>query len=516
MVKKKTTFDVSSQVDKPKSLRSAGILLHITSLPSAFAIGDLGPESKKFVDFLSRSKQRYWQLLPLNPTGPEQGYSPYSSISSLAGNMLLVSPEQMVSDGLLNKTEIDRHKVTATNKVNFQFAHEIRQQLFQRAYFNALKKKTLLRPFLTFCEREEYWLNDFALFVGLKQHHGNMPWYDWPDQYKFRNTRSLEQFRVSNVDTIRYVKWQQFIFFRQWKILKSYANQAGVHLFGDLPFYVSLDSADVWANPAIFSISKKGKMMGVSGVPPDYFNKNGQLWGMPTFRWDVLKKTKYTWWLQRIRKNMKLYDRLRLDHFRAFVDYWEVPEHHATAIRGKWKKGPGEEFFHTLWQTFGDLPFVAEDLGDINAAVYSLRDKFKLAGMKVLQFAFGDAMPTSAYIPHNFTSNFVVYTGTHDNNTTLGWFRKNVSKKERSQIEKYVGSPVDEKNIVKTLSRLAYATVADTVIVPMQDVLGLDEKARMNTPASVRDNWEWRFKSNALTGALERRLREWAILYNRV
>jgi 4-alpha-glucanotransferase len=369
--------------------------------------------------------------------------------------------------------------------------------------------------FAKFLKQESYWLEDFALYTILKAHHNNAPWYEWPDHYKRRNAGALANFSKSNEASIRFIQWQQFIFFRQWQALKAYANSAGVAMFGDLPIYVSHDSADVWSHPDIFNVDEQGKMTGVAGVPPDYFNKNGQLWGMPTFKWDVLKRKKYNWWAQRIRKNMELFDMLRLDHFRAFADFWEVPANQTTAIRGKWKKGPGEDLFNLLREMFPGLPFVAEDLGDINEAVYQLRDRYELPGMKVIQFAFGDTMPTSDYIPHNYTSNFIAYTGTHDNNTTRGWYRKNTSSAARAQVSKYLGKRVDEQTISDELSRLAYASVAKTVILPLQDVLSLDERARMNTPASTTNNWKWRFNASALKPALSTKLSAWVALYNR-
>ncbi len=498
-----------------KSRRSAGVLLHITSLPSAFGIGDMGPEAKKFVDFLNRSKQRYWQILPLNPIGPEQKYSPYSSTSSMAGNTLIISPEQLVSEGLLTTRELKKYIVPPSNEVNFKAALEIRQLFLKKAYTKFLTKGKALIVFRKFCKQEAYWLDDFALYTMLKQLHESNPWYEWPEEYKLRNKNVIHKFSRDFSEPIHYIKWQQFIFFRQWLALKKYANDLQLFIFGDLPFYVSHDSADVWSHPDIFNIHKKGNMTGVAGVPPDYFNRNGQLWGMPTFRWDVLKKRKYDWWLQRISKNMELYDLLRLDHFRAFADYWEVPAKDKTAIHGKWRSGPRLHFFNALQRERGDLPFVAEDLGDINDAVYRLRDEFKLPGMKVLQFAFGDSMPQSDYIPHNYTANFLAYTGTHDNNTTRGWFRQSASKKDQRQIAAYLGKRINEKNIHQELARAAYASVAKTVILPLQDVLGLDERARMNTPASIEGNWLWRLKPDVLTNIVENQLREWTKLYNR-
>ncbi|HZI24500.1 MAG TPA: 4-alpha-glucanotransferase, partial [Chryseolinea sp.] len=437
------------------------------------------------------------------------------SISSLAGNVLLISPEQMVTDGLLKETDIKPLRLDRSDRVNWRKANDSRQKLFLIAYQNFNRSKKDVASFNFFCRKESYWLDDFALFVAIKQTRHNKPWYVWPDPFKKRDPKVLSQFSIDHDQAIQYIKWQQYIFFKQWKELKRYANTAQVYMFGDLPFYISYDSTDVWAHPEIFNLRQSGKMIGVAGVPPDYFNNNGQLWGMPTFKWDVLRRKKYGWWMNRIVKNMELYDRLRLDHFRAFADYWEVPAHHDTAIQGKWKQGPRHHFFYALHQRFKGLPFVAEDLGDINNAVYRLRDDFGLPGMKVLQFAFGDTMPISDYIPHNFNSNFVVYTGTHDNNTTAGWYRKDISKRVRRQLDEYLGKPINEKNVSLELARLAYSSIADTVIIPLQDLLGLNEKSRMNTPASISRNWEWRFKDGELTVALEQKLCHWVSMFNR-
>jgi 4-alpha-glucanotransferase len=497
------------------SHRGAGILLHITSLPSAFGIGDLGPEAEKFAGFLSRSQQRYWQLLPLNPVGPDQGYSPYSSVSSMAGNVLLISPEQLVRDNLISAADISPYKVKPSEEVDFTSAHKSREKILPLAYDNFLRKKKLVRRFSAFCKREAYWIRDFACYIVLKKLHNNRPWYEWSDEFKTRNTKAVSSFLIANAKAIRYIQWEQFVFFDQWQRLKKYCNTLGIQMFGDLPFYVSYDSADVWSHRDIFNVDSNGKMTGIAGVPPDYFNRNGQLWGMPTFKWDVLKRKKYSWWEHRIRWNIELFNMLRLDHFRAFADYWEVPAGQSTAIKGKWKVGPRHHFFHSLQKSIGALPFVAEDLGDINDAVYKLRDDFKMPGMKVLQFAFGDTMPTSVYIPHNYTSNFIVYTGTHDNNTTRGWYRNDLKEKDRHQIADYLAKPVTETIIGRELSRLGYASIANTVIIPLQDILELDEKARMNTPASVTGNWLWRFDSRSLTRQTEKDLRRWVKLYNR-
>lgn len=515
MTSRKTTTKRLEGLTTKLDARAAGVLLHITSLPSLFGIGDLGPEATRFADFLSRSGQRYWQMLPLNPTGPAQLYSPYSSTSSMAGNILLISPEQLVTDGLLNRREIKNFITAPTSKVEFKKADTIRKQLLPLAYqqFKSDKRSQVL--YNEFWKKHQYWLPDYALYSVLKEKHKDSPWYQWPANFRKRNAQALQQFSDDNAEAIRFQGWLQYIFFRQWSRLKKYCNDRGIKMYGDIPFYVSYDSADVWSHPELFSIDSNGKMKGVAGVPPDYFNENGQLWGMPTFRWDVLKNTRYKWWIERIKANIELFDVLRLDHFRAFADYWEVPASHKNAKKGKWKPGPGHDFFINIGKAIGKLPFIAEDLGDINDAVYKLRDDFRMPGMKVLQFAFGDALSTSGYIPHNYSENFVVYTGTHDNNTTRGWFRKDIREKERKQIAVYSGNPVNERNVSEVLARMAYASTARIAILPLQDILALNESARMNTPASVTNNWLWRFKPGTLTNKTEKKLKEWVWMFGR-
>lgn len=498
-----------------EKLRDAGILLHITSLPSPFGIGDLGAEARDFVDFLARSKQTYWQMLPLNPVSRDQHYSPYSSCSSMAGNPLLISPEILEGSGLLKNSDLSAHRTASGEQVDFEKAYETRKLLLKKAAGNFFKNQKLKPKFKNFCRREAYWLNDFALYQALKEHHDNKPWFEWPDEFKMRSPVSLRRFSRISAEYCRNIMWEQFIFSEQWSNLKSYANSAGVLLFGDLPFYVSYDSSDVWANREIFNVDKQGLMTGVAGVPPDYFNNNGQLWGMPTFRWNILEKQNYDWWIKRLQKNMQMFDVLRLDHFRAFANYWEVSAGQPTAKHGKWKQGPGTHFFKTVKSVLGDVKFVAEDLGDVDKNVFQLRDDYALPGMKILQFAFGATMSDSDYIPHNYTSNFVAYTGTHDNNTTVGWFTKDIKTRERRHISSYIGKIVNKKNIHVELSRLAYASVARTVVLPLQDVLGVDQSGRMNTPATTVNNWKWRFRKNALTQAIENRLASWAALYKR-
>ncbi|MFD2571295.1 malto-oligosyltrehalose synthase [Spirosoma soli] len=505
------------KLEKSPTKRSAGILLPITSLPSPFGIGDFGPEARIFADFLSRSHQTYWQLLPINPVESGQGHSPYSSNSSMAGSPLLLSLEMMVDEGLLDAETVSNHRLQAENKADFKGAKEIKEALFDEAYenFKSHESAAQQHDFEWFCEQEAYWLDDYALYSALKIHHQDAAWFQWEDAFRLREAEALQTFASQHEEAIEKVKWLQFLFSKQWKSLKVYCNSLGIQLFGDLPFYVSYDSVDVWANPDLFSVDKDGKMTGVAGVPPDYFNDDGQLWGMPVFRWDVLKEQGYSWWIQRLRKNMELYDLLRLDHFRAFADYWEVPASEKTAVNGIWKPGPGADFFQAVQQALGELPFVAEDLGDINEAVYELRDEFNMPGMKVVQFAFGEDMPQTVNIPHNHTVNSIAYTGTHDNNTSRGWYQENASKEERKRLDQYVGRPVSADDVHIALGRMTYGSVAKIAILPMQDVLGLDETARLNTPASPSGNWEWRMIPEQLSPASEEQLREWVKIYNR-
>jgi 4-alpha-glucanotransferase len=499
------------------NLRGAGILLHITSLPSPFGIGDLGPQAKAFADFLHRGKQKYWQVLPLNPVEQAQGYSPYSALSSMAGNPLVISPELLVEDGLLTRDNLKKYRTPSRTSVEFEKAERIKRELFMKAYlkFSTKTSSALHDEYNTFCRKESSWLDDFALYMALKTEH-QKPWYEWPEAFKLRQPKALKAFIRENEEAIDQVKWLQFIFMKQWQDLKRYCNDLNIRLFGDLPFYVSYDSADVWANPEIFSLSEEGRMTGVAGVPPDYFNADGQLWGMPVFKWDVLKKRNYDWWISRLSKNIELYDLLRLDHFRAFADFWEVPATEKTAINGKWQPGPGSEFFNAVKKALGKLPFVAEDLGDINEAVHKLRQEFNFPGMKILQFSFGDNMSQSDYIPHNYIDpNFIAYTGTHDNNTTVGWYRKDIGKKERRNLSVYLGKRINEKNVHVELTRLAYSSVAAVTIIPVQDVFGLDESARMNVPASTAGNWSWRLQSQYLKIGAEKTLADFTELFNR-
>jgi malto-oligosyltrehalose synthase/4-alpha-glucanotransferase len=498
------------RLEQPKTNRASGILMHLTSLPSAFGIGGMGPEAIKFVNSLSRSNQKFWQLLPLNPITNGQSYSPYSSISSMAGNTLLISPEVLEKDGLLTSEELQQFIVKKSDQVNYAEVEQSKAQIYDLAYQRFKTKKThhLVQEYLLFLKAEADWLDDFVLFTVLKDQHGQSPWNEWPKEFRRRDAASLKEFKHTYKEDLTKAKWLQFVFFKQWKSLKAYAHQHQVQLLGDLPFYISYDSVDVWANPGLFKLDEEGNKISAAGVPPDYFNADGQLWGMPIYRWDVMAGDNYTWWKKRLKKNMELYDLLRLDHFRAFSSYWEVPAGEETAKKGEWVPGPASAFFTAMQEEFQRLPFVAEDLGEISDDVYELRDAFEMPGMKVLQFAFGEDMPYSIHIPHQYsTDNCVVYTGTHDNNTTKGWYKNESSKLDRRNMMHYLGTDINKNNVSFQLIRLAFASTAKLAIVPIQDILGLGKSARMNTPSSTENNWGWRMQSGDFSRNHEEQLR---------
>lgn len=494
--------------------RSAGILLSVTSLPSRFGIGDMGPEAKAFVDFLERAGQKYWQLLPINPTEEGQGYSPYSSTSSKAGNPVLISPELLFDDGLLEPSDLDI-QVPQQAKADYKLAESIREDLLDKAY-NTFKRQEedKKEAFEQFCEKEKDWLDDYAMYVLLKSKNKQKPWYEWEDEYKYRKPSMVKSLEKDEPELVK-IKWIQYIFFKEWIALKDYCKLKGISIIGDLPFYVSYDSADVWANREIFAIDENGVRSGLAGVPPDAFSADGQLWGMPVYNWEVLKEQGYKWWIKRIETNLELYDIIRIDHFRALVEYWEVPPGEETAKNGIWNQGPGAEFLEVMDKTLGKLPFLAEDLGDVDEKVFALRDQFKLPGMKVLQFAFGEEMPVSPHIPHNYSKNFIVYTGTHDNNTVRGWYRTDADELVKNTVQQYLARTITEEEIADIFIRMAYSSVAQVAILPIQDILGLDESARMNTPSQAQNNWTWRLLPNQVTQDVINKLQEYLWIYLR-
>ena len=498
--------------------RGAGILMPVTALPSPYSIGDMGPEARRFIESLAQAGQSYWQLLPMNPVSAESSFSPYSSISAMAGNTLLISPDLLVQDGLLTQAEADRFQSTAEGSVDYNKAVHDKSDLLDIAFERYMQGGFPVIEKLVACYKEEagHWLDDFALFVVIKRGQGEQPWHEWPAELRNRNAEALRTFALEHDAAIHKIIWQQAIFTKQWRELRAHANNYGLKLIGDLPFYASYDSTDAWAHPELFSLDKGGSMTGIAGVPPDYFSNTGQLWGMPTYQWQEHQKNNYEWWISRLRKNLELYDVLRIDHFRALAGYWEVPAGEETAVKGQWLPGPGTHFFDAVRKAVGGLPFIAEDLGDEMNDVYKLRDDVGLPGMKVLQFAFGDNLPSSVDVPHNYGKNFIAYTGTHDNNTTLGWFRQETKPADRARIALYTNRQPTERNINELMAKMVYASVANTAILPMQDVLKLDEKSRMNMPSSACGNWAWRLKSDAFTDKHIKWLLAHARFYNRL
>ncbi len=496
--------------------RSCGILLHITSLPSPYGIGDLGPEAYKFADFMLKSGLTYWQILPLNPVEGDSGYSPYSGLSAFAGNPMLISPELLLDEGYIQEKDLQHKLKFNTSQVDFEKVIQFKKEVLDKSYQSFEKESTQRQSglFKKFCHEHRHWLDDFADYMAIKNHFGAQAWYDWPTDLRDREKSSMKTFRNKLKESIRKEKFLQFVFFQQWETLKLYCQEQGILFFGDVPFYVGYDSADVWAHADIFKLKNNKKPEAVAGVPPDYFSETGQLWGMPVFDWKKLKKQKYAWWLDRISQNLNMFDLIRLDHFRAFSAYWQVPAGEKTAINGSWKKGPGKRFFRKLSKQHPDMPIIAEDLGDIDQPVYDLMDKFGMPGMKVLLFAFGDGMPQNAYIPHHHTENTVVYTGTHDNNTSLGWFSE-ASEEERKRLSQYLNRQVSEKNVANHLVKLAMSSVARLCVIPMQDFLGLGKEAIMNVPSTANGNWLWRLEEGKADAKLAKKIKEIVTLYDR-
>lgn len=495
--------------------RSSGILLHISSLPSDGGIGDFGPAAYAFVDFLKQSGQKYWQILPLNPTEPVYGNCPYSSPSAFALNTLFISPHALAEEGLLKIDEVKAlPEFPDSCRVDYQSITTLKNNLLDQAYARFRDSKLENGEFQKFCEEHALWVDAYSEFMIFKKRFNGALWSDWPVDIRTRQPSILKEFRAKFSDDIKRVKFRQFIVFRQWDRLKKYALQNNVAFIGDIPIYVNEDSADVWANPEIFKLDMQMKPVFVAGVPPDYFSKTGQRWGNPVYDWDKIKATGYEWWTKRIGHNFKLFDVIRIDHFRGIMGFWEIPAAEKTAVNGHWTAGPGEHFLTHVRSAYPDMPIIAEDLGVITPDVSEAIKKFGLPGMKVLHFAFGGD-PRHPYLPENFEDQCVVYTGTHDNNTTRGWFRKDANQNEKIFLEKYLGKKTSEVEIASDLITLALKSRAVMAIVPMQDVLNLGEESRMNIPGTVLGNWEWRLKKSEITTALAVHLAGSACLYQR-
>jgi 4-alpha-glucanotransferase len=501
--------------------RASGILLHPTSLPGRFGIGDLGDKAYQFADFLVASGQSLWQVLPLGPTG--YGDSPYACYSAFAGNTLLISPQRLFAEGWLSQDDLDQISV-ASSRVDFGHAHDSKERILRKAYENYQTKTDSgsRSAFETFVDQNQSWLDDYALFRALKSAHGGAAWHEWEGPLAFREEAALRHAREKLNDEIQAHKFFQFLFFSQWFALKAYCNERGISLIGDIPIFVAQDSADVWTNPAQFKLDSNGIPTVVAGVPPDYFSSTGQLWGNPLYDWDRMLADGFKWWIERVRASLQIVDIARIDHFRGFTACWEIPGGDNTAERGRWVEAPGRELFTAIRNALGQLPIIAEDLGVITPEVEKLRDEFGFPGMRVLQFAFsGDA--NNIDLPHNYHKNCVAYTGTHDNETTVAWFRSVVGagstrteaeiNAERGFCKKYLQTRGDE--IHWDFIRAVLASVANTAIIPLQDVLGIGSEGRMNLPNSTEGNWSWRFAADALTNTHSERLRDLAETYGR-
>jgi 4-alpha-glucanotransferase len=491
--------------------RSSGILFHPTSLPGRYGIGTLGKAAFEFVDFMVRSKQKIWQILPLGPTGYAD--SPYQCFSSNAGNPLLIDLDTLVEEGFLTSQEIESVPVFGDDKVDYGRLIELKYPLLKKAantFFERFAPETR-KGYQDFTRANAHWLNDYALFMALKEHFNQEPWYKWETPLKLKSIHSLPNYLVLLNDSIEFHKFIQYLFFKQWMAVKQYANEKGVKIMGDIPLYVALDSVDAWSMPEIFQFNKDKNPVAVGGVPPDYFSATGQLWGNPLFNWDTLKRDGYRWWINRIKANLVLYDIIRIDHFRGFAGFYAVPYGEETAIKGEWLPGPGKELFETIKRELGNLPIVAEDLGVMTPDVEDLRDSFNLPGMKILQFAF-DSGEENDFLPHNYPKNCVVYTGTHDNDTVVGWLSK-AKEEDKKYLREYLNST--GQDLVWDLIRVAMASVADTAVFPMQDLLVLGNDARMNLPGTTSNNWQWRAKRSDFSSELAERLARMTVLYGR-
>ncbi len=495
--------------------RRSGILLHVTSLPSEFGIGDLGKGAYNFADFLADSSQTLWQVLPFNPSSAVCGSSPYCSYSAFAGNPLLIAPDLLVKDGYISWNDLSWAPSFDSGKVDYEKAAGFKNRVLGIAYEKFITMPDEGCRYENFVNANAHWLDDYALFISLKERFSGVPWNEWPVQIRDRTHPALDEWTERLADGIKLEKFKQFIFFSQWLALKSYCNQKQIQVIGDIPIYVSYDSSDVWTHSEYFKLDSDKRPAFVAGVPPDYFSETGQLWGNPVYCWEKHRETSYAWWISRMEHNLKYFDIVRLDHFRGFVAYWEVPATEKTAINGKWVKTPAGDFFRMLLRRFPSIPIIAEDLGVITPEVREIMSEFELPGMKVLLFAFGGNPSTNPYVPHNHVRNCFVYTGTHDNNTVKGWFEHDATESEKENLIAYFGRELDQDTVAWQLVRAAMMSVASTAIIPMQDFLELGAEARMNTPSITHGNWEWRVAAGQLTPDLAVKISNLTKIYGR-
>ncbi|RME72156.1 MAG: 4-alpha-glucanotransferase [Chloroflexi bacterium] len=508
-------------------VRSSGILLHPTSFPGPHGIGELGEAAFRFIDYLVAARQSLWQVLPLGPTG--YGDSPYASFSSFAGNPYLIDLQQLVQAGDLSPEDIAHPPAFSPDRIDYGWMIAWKVPLLVKAARNFLRHAAGDRraDFEAFCAEHAYWLDDYALFMAVKEHYdrkareanifGAMWSNYWDKDIALRQPAAMARWQKEKAEEIAIRKVWQYYFFRQWTAVRQYANERGIKIIGDIPIFVAPDSVDVWANRELFHLDENGQPTVVAGVPPDYFSETGQLWGNPLYNWEALQARGFDWWIERIRATLRHVDIIRIDHFRGFEAYWEVPAGAKTAVEGRWVKAPGEALFETVQRALGDLPILAEDLGVITPEVEALRDRFGFPGMKILQFAFdskeaGGLNATNKFLPHNHTFRSVVYTGTHDNDTTRGWYRERTPE-EKDLIRRYLARP--DHDIVWDFIRLVMSSVAVYAIIPFQDVLVLDSDARMNRPAILGGNWAWRYRAEALNAWSYSRLAEMVDLYGR-
>jgi len=494
--------------------RGSGVLLHITSLPSRFGIGDLGPGAYEFVQFLKEAGQRYWQVLPLHPTEFMYDNSPYHALSAFAGNILLISPDRMVSDGFIEATDLEPIPDFPSGHADFSRVISYKEDLFSKA-FERFKVGEKRFDFLTFCRTNAWWLEDYALFQALRKKFSPVRWGDWPSDLKLRRADVLDVAREEEADGILKEQFLQYLFAIQWDALHAMCRDAGILLIGDIPIYVDYDSADVWVHPKFFKLDENLKPAAIAGVPPDYFSETGQIWDCPVYAWEEMESSGFSWWIQRIEHLSDLVDFIRVDHFRGLIGFWEIPAGSETAVTGRWVPAPGYTLLKTLANRSAYIPIIAEDLGIITPDVREVMHEFSLPGMKVIIFSFGAGIANSPYIPHNIPRNCVVYTGTHDNAPILGWFTSEASEEERQSLFAYLGREIRDNEVSWVLIRLAMMSVGNTVIIPMQDLLNLGIESRMNAPGTRNGNWVWRVSKSQINQALAEKLRDMTILYAR-
>ena len=499
--------------------RASGLLLHPTSLPGRYGIGDLGPEAHAFIDLLAESGQTWWQILPLGPTG--YGNSPYQSPSSFAGNPLLINPDRLVERAWLDARDLAVHPDLPADHVDFDAVAAFKLRLLRRS-FERFRARAEDSDFERFRDENRAWLDDYVLFQSLRDAHGGRPWYEWEPALVAGDPTACAHYRDRLADELAYHEFVQYAFECQWQELRAACRQKGILLIGDVPIFVAHDSADVWAHRELYDLDARGQPRFVAGVPPDYFSATGQLWGNPLYRWEAHAGNGYQWWLARLRSVLSRVDIVRIDHFRGFAAYWEVPAGSETAVTGRWVPAPGRDFFQAVRKELGSVPLIAEDLGVITPDVEALRDEFNLPGMRVIQFGFDADPAAEKHLPHRFVPNCIAYTGTHDNDTTYGWFHSTEVtttqpleevQAARNYARRYANSTGPE--IHWDLIRLAFASVADTVIVPMQDVLGLDSRARMNRPGTAQGNWRWRYTQEQVDRRVRDRLADLTAVYSR-